>query len=173
MSLALMALATGCSSSASTPEPTVSVDAGTDAASSSSSSSTTSLPQLDDGCSAPAPTTLESIGTSHTMVPGELPARFEISTDASTVCPGGEVRLTVTVSNDGRSDVHVDQPIVFGQFNGSFWGLDAHVVADVPADGSTTVIVDARIPAAVPGQYQFGVYGYGPHSAPVEVVLPA
>lgn len=115
---------------------------------------------LDDACGHPAPTTWEMTGTIHTVVPGDQPVETDVELDPDTVCPGGQVRLRLTIRNTGGGDAVVDSPRVI--LSG---GIDKWVIAErdalrIEADATETIDEVVTIPLVPPGDYTVGLYGY-------------
>ncbi len=121
-----------------------------------------STPPLDDGCDLPTPSTWEVLGTIHTIVPGDQPVDATVQIDPQTVCPGGEVHVTLTIRNTGGRDAIIDSPRVVLSGGGvAKWELtDFGDTIEIDDGESVTVEETARIPLLHPGEYTFGLYGY-------------
>lgn len=122
----------------------------------------TLTPELDDGCDAVPPATWLSIGSIHTIVMAAEPVTVRVVAEPATVCPGGELRATVTFNNNGTTTVTVREPFLLLSGGMDKWELgDLDEVILGPGE-ELSAVVDATIPLVSPGQYGLFVYGFTP-----------
>lgn len=125
----------------------------------------TTLPTIDDGCSAVAPSTWESFGTMHTIVMATDGIVATIDAAPGTVCAGGETLLTITFTNPGTVAVTVEAPRAIISGGMDKWELAVLPSVTVEPGATETRTVVGRVPLIQPAEYTVHVYGYESRSS--------
>jgi hypothetical protein len=158
-------------------EPSAAVE--TPPASGSASSEPADLAQLaatavlDDGCDLPPPATWDLLGSMHTVVESPDPVTVAVGSLDGPVCPGGRLRVSLRLTNEGAERVTVEDPrLIFGG-GPPKWVLATLADITLEPGGSTDLEVLATVPAVAPGGgYWLSLYGYGP-GGDIAVDMPA
>jgi hypothetical protein len=121
----------------------------------------TTLPSIDDGCSAMPPSSWESFGSVHTimMATDGIVATIDVAPHA--VCPGGQTVVTMTFTNPGSVVVTIEAPrAILGNGGMSKWELAVLPSVTVQPGATETRTVIGHVPLLPPADYTVGVYGY-------------
>lgn len=164
MVLALLLAAAGCSDD-TTSSPT-GVPSSSPAASETNgglqpAERITTLPTVDDGCTAVAPSTWESFGTMHTIVMATDGIVATIEADPGTVCAGGQTLLTMTFTNPGSVAVTIESPRAIISGGMDKWELAVLPSITVDPGATETRTVVGQVPLVAPADYGPFVYRYG------------
>lgn len=160
LALTLLLTAAACSDdTASSPSATPA--APTTDASLQPAERITTLPPIDDGCAAVAPSTWVSFGTMHTIVAATDGIVATIDAEPGTVCAGGHTAVTMTFTNPGTVPVTIESPRVIISGGMHKWELAVLPAVTVEPGATETRTVVGQVPLVAPANYGLFVYGYG------------
>lgn len=119
-------------------------------------------PTVPDGprCTLPNVTEYDEIGTMHTVVPNQQPLDASVKVESDgPYCSGDSIVVTVTVHNSGVGVETVTPRLILG-------GGPNIAVAELPAfdlqpNETLSRSHELSLPAAPPGDYVLGLYGFG------------
>ena len=120
-------------------------------------------PTVPDGprCTLPNVTEYDEIGTMHTVVPNLQPLDASVKVESDgPYCSGDSIVVTVTVHNGGVGLETVTPRLILGG------GPNKYAVAELPAfdlqpNETLSQSHELSLPAAPPGDYVLGLYGFG------------
>jgi len=120
-------------------------------------------PTVPDGprCTLPDVTEYDEIGTMHTVVPNTQPLDASVIVESSgPYCSGDSIVVAITVQNVGVGFESVTPRLILGG------GANKYPIADLPAfdlkpNETRTQSYELTLPAAPPGDYWVGLYGFG------------
>lgn len=121
----------------------------------------TTLPDVDDGCAAVAPSTWVSFGTMHTIVAATDGIVATIDAEPGTICAGGLTLLTMTFTNPGSVPVTIESPRAIISGGMDKWELAVLPSVTVEPGATETRTVVGQVPLVAPANYGLFVYGYG------------
>lgn len=121
----------------------------------------TTLPAVDDGCAAVAPSTWVSFGSMHTIVAATDGIVATIEATPGTVCAGGQTLLTMTFTNPGSVAVTIETPRAIISGGMDKWELAVLPSITVEPGATETRTVVGHVPLVAPANYGLFVYRYG------------
>jgi len=118
---------------------------------------------LNDGCAGTSPTIAPSFGAVHTIPPRPEPVNYELAVAPSRVCPGGQLRVAVRITNRSSRSVKVAPNVIM---SGATFGRNYAGCCDfvsVPPRGLRTVLGTITIPLSMPlGRQGLGFRDFDP-----------
>ncbi len=128
---------------------------------------------IDDGCDRTVPSTSmpgEGHATVMTLVPSLGPLTFVVEAEPQSVCPGGQVLVTVRIHNSGEYDESAAPALLIGPI--------PHIVLDildavvVKAGGDAAVSGTVTVPVLPDGSYDIIVKGGSFDGATIDLHAP-
>lgn len=120
-------------------------------------------PTVPDGprCTLPEIDEYDELGTMHTVVPNTQPLDASVTVDSKgPYCSGDSMIVTISVYNRGAGVENVTPRLILAG------GANKYPVAELPAfdlqpEETLTQSLEVTLPAAPPGDYWLGLYGFG------------